>query len=74
MTDQVGDKTAPQKSAVTRGSGLALLLLAEWIPISVFMHTRRGGQSSARALVAFFFLYCALAFLKHRREILSIVE
>ena len=50
-----------------RAAGLALLLVLEWAPISALVSTGRGGQSLARALVAFLCCFCILAALKVRK-------
>ena len=43
---------------------LVALLAGEWFPVSVLAHSGRGGQSLARALVAFLFLMLALVYYK----------
>jgi len=50
---------------------LAALLAAEWLPISAWVSTGRGGQSLARALVAFGSLSLAFGYYKLRNGIPS---
>ena len=59
-------------SFIQRFAVLVLLVLAEWIPISVFMHTGRGGQSAARGVVAFVSIFLAFGYLKSKRFIRNI--
>lgn len=49
-----------------------LLLVAEWLPISVFIHTRRGGQSAARGIVAFASIFLTFAWLRNRDAIIGL--
>lgn len=47
----------------------AVLVLMEWLPVSSFMHTRRGGQSGGRAVVVFLSLFLAFGYLRNRPAI-----
>lgn len=49
-----------------RLSLLVGLLALEWLPISVWVSTGRGGQSLARGLVVFLFLFLAFGYRKLR--------
>lgn len=60
------------RAFVVRSVSLILLLLAEWIPISVLMHTGKGGQSAGRGLVAFGSLFLAFGYLRNKRIIRAI--
>jgi exosortase E/protease (VPEID-CTERM system) len=48
---------------------LAVLLTAEWIPISATVHTARGGASSARFLIAFTAFYLILGYTRVRASL-----
>ncbi len=48
---------------------MAALLVLEWLPISARVDTRRGGQSIARALVAFLFFLTTFLYLKVRNRL-----
>lgn len=48
---------------------LVVLLGVEWVPISAFVSTGRGGQSAARALVAFLFFLCTFGYFKVRGKL-----
>ena len=45
---------------------LAVLLAAEWIPISAIVHTARGGASAARFLIAFTAFFLILGYSRVR--------
>ena len=53
---------------------LAFFLIAEWLPISALISTGRGGQSLARALVAFGSLFFAFGYWKGRSAIAKIAR
>jgi hypothetical protein len=57
-----------------RLGAIAVVLVLEWAPISARVSTGRGGQSFARALVAFCCCFFVLAFLKFRRTIVSLAR
>ena len=59
-------------SFVQRLAVVALLILAEWVPISVFIHTRRGGQSAARGVVAFISIFLAFGYLRNKQFVRNI--
>jgi exosortase E/protease (VPEID-CTERM system) len=46
---------------------LAALLAVEWLPISAWVSTGRGGQSAARALAAFVFFFFTFGYFRIRR-------
>jgi exosortase E/protease (VPEID-CTERM system) len=51
---------------------LAALLAAEWIPISAWVSTGRGGQSAARALVTFIFFLFTFGYFKVQGKVSQI--
>ena len=54
----------PARHLLHRTLILAVLLAAEWLPISALVSTGRGGQSFARALAAFAFFFLAFGYYK----------
>jgi exosortase E/protease (VPEID-CTERM system) len=48
---------------------LAVLLAAEWIPISATVHTARGGASSARFVIAFTAFFLILGYTRVRASL-----
>jgi exosortase E/protease (VPEID-CTERM system) len=60
---------APGKRLLSRVIWLAGLLAAEWLPISALVNTGRGGQATARALVAFLFCFLTFGYFRVRNRI-----
>lgn len=60
---------APGKRLLSRFIWLAGLLAAEWLPISAFVSTGRGGQATARALVAFLFCFATFGYFRVRNRV-----